>query len=45
MKSESKDPAFKLFGRKIEVPDTQIPVKTLAKVDINIHVYICVSIS
>jgi hypothetical protein len=32
MKGESKDPAFKLFGRKIPVPDTQFPAEPLAKV-------------
>ena len=32
MKGESKDPAFKLFGRKISVPDTQFPAEPLAKV-------------
>ncbi|KAJ6951833.1 hypothetical protein D5086_033184 [Populus alba] len=31
MKGESKDPAFKLFGRKIPVPDTQFPAEPLAK--------------
>uniref|UniRef100_A0A6N2KQZ4 Dof-type domain-containing protein n=1 Tax=Salix viminalis TaxID=40686 RepID=A0A6N2KQZ4_SALVM len=31
MKGDSKDPAFKLFGRQIPVPDTQFPAETLAK--------------
>ncbi|KAF9670302.1 hypothetical protein SADUNF_Sadunf13G0054300 [Salix dunnii] len=31
MKGESKDPAFKLFGRKISIPDTQFPAEPLAK--------------